>query len=296
MPSFTFVATVHALRWLGITPVFCDIKPGTHHIDPDQIERLISPRTSGMIGVHLWGEPCDIRALAALAERHNLKLLFDAAHAFSCGHAGRMIGSFGNAEVFSFHATKFLNTLEGGAVVTNDDALAEKLRLMRNFGFAGYDQVVCLGTNGKMNEMAAAMGLTNLESLNAFVACNRRNYLAYQDGLADVPGLTLYCYSLKECRNYQYVVLETVEQEAGLSRDKLLRFLWSNNVLARRYFHPGCHRMEPYRSQVPHFQLPETERLAGRVLQLPTGTAVSLEDIGTICSLIRQAVAAPVSV
>src|SRR5207245_5192 len=133
--SYTFIATAHALQWQGITPVFCDIQPDSHTIDPSQVERLITPRTTGLIGVHLWGQACDADALAAIARRRNLKLLFDAAHAFGCTYKGHPVGNLGDAEVFSFHATKFVNALEGGAVVTNNDELAAKMRLMKNFGF-----------------------------------------------------------------------------------------------------------------------------------------------------------------
>jgi len=291
VPSFTFIATAHALQWQEITPVFCDVRPGSHHIDPDRVRELITPRTTGIIGVHLWGEPCDVDGLTAVANRYGLRLLFDAAHAFACTSNGRMIGSFGDGEVFSFHATKFLNTLEGGAVTTNNDEFAAKMRLMRNFGFAGYDKVIYIGTNGKMNEVSAAMGLTNLESIGDFINSNRRNYLLYREQLADLPGVRLWQYLDGDDRNYQYVVLEIDDTAFGISRDALMHLLWANNVLARRYFFPGCHRMEPYRSFFPHahFLLPETERLAGRVLQLPTGTGVSMQDITVICSLIRRA-------
>lgn len=137
VPSFTFIATAHALQWQEITPVFCDIDPHTHNLDPRRVEQMITPRTTGIIGVHVWGRACDVEALTDIAQCHHLKLLFDAAHAFGCSYKGRMIGNFGDVEVFSFHATKFFNTFEGGAVVTNDDDLANKIRLMKNFGFAG---------------------------------------------------------------------------------------------------------------------------------------------------------------
>ena len=158
VPSFTFIATAHALQWQGIRPVFADIDLTTHNIDPEDVERRITPSTSGIIGVHVWGNPCAVEVLSEVASRHRIKLLFDAAHAFGCSHGSGMIGSFGDAEVFSFHATKFFNTFEGGAVTTNDDELAKKIRLMKNFGFAGYDNVIYIGTNGKMNEACAAMG------------------------------------------------------------------------------------------------------------------------------------------
>ena len=158
VPSYTFVATAHALSWQGITPVFADIDPVTHNLDPEAVRRMITPRTTGIIGVHLWGQAAPVEALQQIADEHGLKLMFDAAHAFGCSRNGRMIGNFGACEVLSFHATKFFNTFEGGAILTNDDDLAEKMRLMRNFGFSGLDNVVHMGTNGKMIEVAAAMG------------------------------------------------------------------------------------------------------------------------------------------
>jgi dTDP-4-amino-4,6-dideoxygalactose transaminase len=294
VPSMTFVATAHSLQWQQITPVFCDIDPHTHTLDPNRIEELITPRTSGIIGVHLWGRPCNVESLAEIADRRRLTLMFDAAHAFSCSHRGRMIGGFGAAEVFSFHATKFFNTLEGGAVMTNDDRLAQKIRLMKNFGFSGYDNVTYVGTNGKMTEASAAFGLTSLESLEEIRAANRRNHHLYGDVLRDVPGISLAAYDDRELNNYQYVVLEVDEAEAGLSRDQLQAVLHAENVLSRRYFYPGCHRMEPYRSHFPHAHLllPHTERLVQRVLQVPTGTNVAEEDVRTIGRIVCQAIAA----
>jgi len=293
VPSFTFVATAHALQWQAITPVFCDVDPATHNIDPQRIEQLITPRTTGIIGVHVWGRPCAIEALSEIAQSHELELVFDAAHAFGCSYHGKAIGSFGRAEVLSFHATKFLNSFEGGAIVTNDDALAARIRLMKNFGFAGYDDVDYVGTNGKMSEVSAAMGLTSLESMDEFIATNRRNYAEYQRVLADLPGILLIAYDGNEHCNYQYIVLEVDQATAGLSRDLLMRILWAENVLARRYFHPGCHRMEPYRSFYPNagLLLAETEKLTDRVLSLPNGTATTPDDIAKIGELVHIAVA-----
>ena len=166
VPAFTFVATAHALQWQEITPVFCDVDPATHLLDPARVEAMITPRTSGIVGVHVWGQACNVEALAEIAQRRGLRLIYDAAHAFACSHGGQMIGNFGDAEVFSFHGTKFFNTFEGGAVATNDDDLAQRIRLMTNFGFTGFDTVVTIGINGKMSEVSAAMGLTGLESLD----------------------------------------------------------------------------------------------------------------------------------
>ena len=288
IPSFTFIATAHCLQWQEITPVFCDIHRATHNLDPARVEQLITPRTTGIIGVHIWGRPCEIEGLAALAQRHNLKLLFDAAHAFGCSFRGKMVGNFGEAEVFSFHATKFFNTFEGGAIATNNDALAAKVRLMKNFGFQGYDNVIYIGTNGKMTEISAAMGLTELESMDDFITTNRKNYHAYRDGLQGIPGVTLAPYDEAERCNFHYIILE-IDEAAGLGRDQLIAALHAENVLARRYFFPGCHRMQPYRSFFPHagLLLPETERLASRVASLPNGTSVGAAEIRTICGLIR---------
>ena len=292
VPSYTFVATPHALQWQQITPVFCDVDPRTHNIDPGRVEALITPRTTGIVGVHVWGTPCDVDALAEIARRRGLRLLYDAAHAFGCSCRGRMIGSFGDAEVFSFHATKFFNSFEGGAVTTDDDELARKLRLMKNFGFVNYDQVDYIGINGKMSEVAAAMGLTSLESMADFVAVNRHNYHRYRAALAGLPGVRMLAHDETERHNFQYIVLEIDEDEAGIGRDLLVRILWAENVLARRYFSPGCHRMEPYRSYFPHagLLLPETEALVRRTMQLPTGTAVDGPAIDAIGAIIRLAI------
>jgi len=291
VPSFTFVATAHALQWQQITPVFGDIDPATHNLDPAKVESLITPRTTGIVGVHVWGRPCAVEALQEIADRRGLRLMYDAAHAFACSHGGRMIGCFGDAEVFSFHATKFLNSFEGGAVVTNDDDLAGRIRLMKNFGFSGYDNVIHVGINGKMSEISAAMGLTSLESLDEIIGTNLRNYACYREGLQGIPGIELVALDQNERNNYQYVVLEVDAAEAGLSRDELVQVLHAENVLARRYFWPGCHRMEPYRSYFPRagLLLPETERMVTRTLQLPTGTAVSADDIEAVSAIIRAA-------
>lgn len=292
IPSMTFIATAHALQWQGMTPVFCDVDAESFTLDADRIEALITPQTSAILGVHLWGRPCRIDKLTDLAQRRNLKIVFDAAHAFGCSWNGEMIGGFGDAEVFSFHATKFLNSFEGGAIVTNNDELAAKLRVMRNFGFAGYDNVVSVGTNGKMSEVSAAMGLTGLESLDEFIAVNAGNYRQYREELSDVDGVTLLEYDDAEKQNYQYVVLLVNDQITRATRDQLMDLLWAENVRARRYFYPGCHRMQPYDSLYPQpaGRLRVTERLVQQVLLVPTGTTISSQDISTICRIIRFAV------
>ena len=291
VPSYTFVATAHALYWQGITPVFADIDPTTHNLDPEAVRRMITPRTTGIIGVHLWGRGAPVEELQCVADEHGLELMFDAAHAFACSYRGQTIGGFGRVEVLSFHATKFFNTFEGGAVVTNDDELAEKMRLMRNFGFAGFDNVIHPGTNGKMVEPCAAMGLVNLEHLDVFIDANRDNYQNYARGLAGLPGISLVAYDENERNNFQYVVME-VGEACPVSRDRIVEVLHAENILARKYFWPGCHRMKPYRDLFPHagLLLPHTERVAGRVIVLPSGTTLSAAQIETITAVIRSVV------
>jgi dTDP-4-amino-4,6-dideoxygalactose transaminase len=291
VPAYTFVATAHAFRWQAITPVFADIDPATHNLDPHALERLITPHTSALVGTHLWGRSCDTDAIEAIAARHGLPVIYDAAHAFGCSRHGRMLGGYGTCEVFSFHATKFLNSFEGGAVATNDERLADRMRLMRNFGFQGFDNVVALGTNGKMTEVCAAMGLTSLEAVDVLVEMNRRNYLTYRDELADIPGITLLAYDPAERNNFQYIVIEVDPELFPVGRDALVAYLHAHQVIARKYFWPGVHRMQPYRTEQPEIRtaLPNTEAVARRVIVLPTGQQTGGDDITRICRLIRSA-------
>jgi dTDP-4-amino-4,6-dideoxygalactose transaminase len=294
IPSMTFVATAHALQWQQIKPVFCDVDETTHVLDPREVRRLITDRTTGIVGVHLWGRACPVEELQEIADEHALHLLFDAAHAFGCTHGGRMIGGFGDAEVFSFHATKFFNTFEGGAITTNDDALASRLRAMVNFGSTGVDEVSHVGTNGKMSEISAAMGLTSLRSIDQFVDVNRLNRDAYRRHLAHIPGMLLREWDSRELNNFQYVVVEYTQPAGGPARDDILAALLAENVMARKYFWPGCHRMEPYRTLDPEagLRLPHTEALADKLIILPTGTGVSAAEIEKVCELLALMVEA----
>lgn len=288
VPSYTFIATAHALNWQAITPVFADIDPATHNLDPAAVRRMITPRTTGIIGVHLWGRGAPADELQSIADEHGLKLMFDAAHAFGCSYKGKMIGNFGACEVLSFHATKFFNTFEGGAVLTNDDELAETMRLMRNFGFVGLDKVIHPGTNGKMIEVAAAMGLVNLDAIDSVIAANRRNHRAYREALAGLPGISLLGFGDSERNNYQYAVME-VSDACPISRDRIIEALHAENIRARKYFWPGCHNMSPYRELYPHagLLLPNTERVADRVVVLPTGTTMDEEMVRSVAAVIR---------
>lgn len=293
VPAYTFVATAHALQWQGLTPVFADMDPATHNIDPASIERLLTPSTSAILGVHVWGRACDTEAIEAIARRRGIPVIYDAAHAIGCSHRGRMIGGFGQCEIFSFHATKFLNSFEGGAIVTDNDDLAEKLRLMRNFGFSGFDRVTHIGINGKMTEVCAAMGLTSLDHIDEIIGRNRSNYECYRQELHGLPGISLIDYSPDRRNNYQYIVIEVDPAICPVDRDQIVAALHAENVQARKYFWPGVHRMEPYRSLQPNASLllPNTERVAARIIVLPTGEVVDDRTIGGVAGIIRQTIA-----
>ncbi len=294
VPSFTFVATAHALQWQRIRPVFCDIRESDFTIDPACIDSLVTRETTGIVGVHVYGNPCDDVAVSAVASKHGLPVVYDAAHAFMSEAEGVSVCRMGAMSVLSFHATKFFSTFEGGAIATDDDDLAERIRLMMNFGFAGRekDRVDYVGTNGKMTEVCAAMGLAMLEQVEQIREVNARNHAVYGEALAGIPGVRLASPSqVLDRHNWQYVIALIDEEAYGLSRDQLVRVLEAENVLARRYFHPGCHRMEPYRRTFEESgrSLPVTDRLSGMVLSLPNGESVLPEAARWIGDTIRLA-------
>jgi len=290
VPAWTFVATAHALYWQGITPVFADIDPLTHNLDPASVKKMINPRTSGIIGVHLWGRASPIDELQEIADKYRIKLFFDAAHAFDSVYKGEKIGRFGECEVFSFHATKAFNTMEGGAITTDDDKLAEIIRLMRNFGFSGYDNVIYPGINGKMTEVSAAMGLANLSCFDSIIEHNYNIYNSYRLELFDINGIELLSYKNKES-NFHYIVVE-VKENCSVSRDVIVSALHAENILARKYFWPGVHNMHPYNKMLdtPRCNLLETDKLSNKIIVLPNGAGVTELDVKLICSVIRMLV------
>lgn len=285
LPSFTFVATAHAVSLSGHRPVFCDIDPLTHNVSLESIKASIGPRTKAILAVHAWGRPCLVDELEGLARERNLTLYFDSAHALGCSHNGKRLGQFGHAEVFSLHATKFVHSFEGGLITTNDDELADSLRLGRNFGFAGLDNVVALGTNAKLSEVHAAMGCSNLEAFETLRRHNYRNLEAYLRELDGVDGLLVLDTRFSGAGNAQYVVAEAVGRD--LNRDFLVDALRRENVLARRYFFPGVHHSQPYQDAAVGC-LPETDRVCERVFVLPSGLAVSPADAARVARLVAE--------
>lgn len=293
LPSLTFIATAHAVAWERLTPAFADVEPDTLCMGPEQAAARIGPDTGALLGVHLWGRAGDVAGLERLARERALPLVFDAAHALGSVHGGRPLASYGDAAILSFHATKIANAFEGGAIVTRSAELAECAARMRNFGFVDEDEVEGIGTNAKLSEAGATMGLASLDALDGFLEVSRRNYAAYANALAGVPGVTLLAFDPPESANCHHIAIDVDPAAAGIGRDELRATLVGENVLARRYFHPGCHRTAPYAAAggAGGAELPVTERALARCLSLPTGTAVSVADIAQIGAVVRLAVA-----
>jgi len=295
MPAFTFVATAHAATWEGLETVFVDIDRETHCIDPIAVANAVTADTAAIVGVQLWGQPCDVERLAIISKNADIPLIFDAAQALGCdcsNHSTGLATSYDSvASVISLHATKIVSGLEGGAVLTNDDALADKLRRMRNFGFEDYDRVASLGTNAKLNEFSAAFAIRGLECLDDLIQRNSRIRDAYRECLRDLPGVAFHAPVKAESVNHHYAILMIDPGACPLTRDELVKILWAENVLARRYFFPGCHRMEPYASRpaAQRLRLPATDDVADSVLALPASSAVTVDDVVLICQRIRIA-------
>lgn len=286
IPSFTFIATAHSLRWQRIDPVFCDIKMEDHLIDHNQIESLITPRTTAIMAVPIWGQPCNYNVLQSIADKYDLKLVFDSAHAFGCKSGNQYLGGFGDAEVFSFHATKVFSTGEGGAITTNSDELADKLRLMRNFGFTDYDKTEYTGTNAKMSEFAAAYGLAHLDDLESIIEHNKYIYFTYLEEFSNFKELRFLNYKFPGKNNYQYVVAQVTSE----IRDSFVNYFHAHGILLRRYFHPGCHRMLPYSNheQYQGLHLDNTDKISSEIVVFPTGRQVSPYTIKEFSSHFRK--------
>jgi dTDP-4-amino-4,6-dideoxygalactose transaminase len=286
---FTFPATVHALTWNGITPVFCDIDPDTLCIDPRKIEALITPRTSAIMGVHVYGIPCDVHAIQAIADKHDLKVVYDAAHAFQTTINDTAIGRFGDISMFSFHATKLFHTLEGGALTFSDPALANTIDLLRNFGIKNEHEVVIEGINGKMNELQAAIGLVNLSLVPEEKRKRAAVRLAYQENLRGIPGVTILAPPEHASHSLQYKVLR-VSKECPLSRDDLYNAMKRYNVFTRKYFYPICSEYPCY-NHLPSGHIIVAPKAANEVLCLPMFGALTVADVERICAIIRYEVA-----
>lgn len=285
---FTFPATTHVLYWNRIQPVFGDIDPQTYNLDPDCIEALITPETTAIMPVHVFGYPCDTERIQQIADRHGLRVIYDAAHAFGVEKDGIPIGNFGDAAMFSFHATKVFHSIEGGALTYNDPCLKERLNYSKNFGFKDEETIVVPGINAKMNEIQAAIGLLMLEHFEGERQKRKQLTEAYHRRLTDIPGLEFRICPSGVRPNYYNMVVTIDENIFGLSRDQLNEVLKPYNIITRKYFYPLCSHFQCYRrhpSSSPA-NLTVAEGISRRVLTLPLFGAMQISDVDQICDVI----------
>lgn len=291
LPSFTFSASAHALVWAGLRPAFADILPGTYTLDPAAVEHAINERTVAIMGVHIYGHPCEVNELQQVADRHGIPLFFDAAHATGSRYRGRPVGGNGLAEVFSFHATKIFPVGEGGAIATDDSALAEQLRLWRVFGCPpGEENTLLAGINGKMQEFNALIGLENLKSIDRHVAHRRALAAMIRSQLAALPGLRFQTQQPYAYSNYQNLSIQVDAEQFGLNRDELYLALRAENVHARKYFSPPLHRHDAY-ANLPNISgaaLAVTEQIAGGILCLPLYSQMSEREASDLCLVLQR--------
>ena len=284
---FTFVATTHALFWNKIRPVFVDIEPDYYTLDPEKVEAAITPWTTAILAVHVFGYPANLHALADVARRHNLKLIYDAAHAFGVEVGGRSIARFGDMSMFSFHATKLYHSLEGGLLTFKDSGLKSTFDYLKNFGFKSQVEVVMPGTNAKMNEMQALMGIHVLKYLDAVIEKGRQIDALYRERLGAIPGIHIPLPLPEDIRyNYAYIPIEVDEKEFGMSRDALYEALKEFNIFSRRYFYPLVCDFACYRNVSVADPLMVARRVASRILTLPTYYDLRIVEVRTICDMI----------
>ena len=283
---FTFVSTTHAIVRNGLVPVFCDVNPEDYTIDTDKIEQLITEKTVAIVPVHVYGNICHVEKIQEIAARHNLKVIYDAAHSFAVKYKGVSTANFGDASMFSFHATKVFNTIEGGAVCFKDDSLVSTMNDMKNFGIRGPERCVFIGGNAKMSEFQAAMGIRNLRHLEEEIAKRKKVYEHYVERLTDVPGIIL-CPPQKDVEpNYAY--FPVVFDGYKYSRDEVFELLKAQDIIARKYFYPLTNDFECY-SDYPTAgkeKTPVAAFLADRVLTLPMYADLPLDVVDKICDII----------
>ena len=285
---FTFPATPHAIGWSGGTPVFCDIDPVMMTIDPARIEALITTRTTGILAVHVYGIPCDVQAIQNIAERHGLKVVYDAAHAFGTRINGVGIGNFGDASMFSFHATKLFHTAEGGALTCPNTDTKVAFDHLKNFGILNQEEVDVVGINGKMNELQAALGLAVLDCVAEELRRRRAVIARYRERLAGIRGITLMPAPDGVESSCQYFVIRIDEREFGASRNLVFETLKAENVLSRKYFYPLCSSYACYQDlpSAAADRLPVASRIVEQVLCLPLYGTLGVDAVDTICDII----------
>ena len=283
---FTFASTTHAIVQNGLTPVFCDIREDNYTINADKIEELITDKTSAIVAVHVYGNPCDVDKIEEIANKHNLKVIYDAAHAFGVKYNGKEIANYGDISMFSFHATKVFNTIEGGCLAYSDDKLYKKFDQLKNFGIVDSEHVITPGMNCKMNEFQAAMGLCNLRHVDDEIQKRKKVVERYIENLNNIKGIKLVSYDEKTINNYSYFPVVFTD-DYKLTRDNICQILAENGIFVRKYFYPltsdfDCYK-EKYKSDTPI-----AKEIASRVLTLPLYADLALDDVDRICNIIKK--------
>jgi len=282
---FTFASTTHAIVRNGVKPVFCDINPGDYTIDVEKIESLITEKTSAIIPVHVYGNVCDVEAIDKIAKKYNLKVIYDAAHAFGVEVDGKGIGSFGDASMFSFHATKVFNTIEGGALTYNDSKLNAKLESLKNFGIVDSETISYIGGNAKMNEFQAAMGICNLRNINSHIDKRKSIVERYKSHLSDIEGIQLLPKQKMVKSNYAY--FPVLFNDFKLTRNEVATLLEKHNIHARKYFYPLTSRLDCYSGLYEEYPTPVAKYVSEHILTLPLYPELTFDDVDRICAIIK---------
>lgn len=283
---YSFASTTHAIVQNGLRPVFCDIEMGNYTIDTEKIEELITEKTVAILPVHVYGHVCDIEKIEEIARRHGLKVIYDAAHVFGVKYRGRGIGSFGDVSMFSFHATKVFNTIEGGALTYSDSAMREKFEALKNFGITGPEDVVAVGMNAKMNEFSAAMGICNLRHVDEEIEKRGKVFQAYMERLSGKNGIKLCPMQEDVTPNFAYFPVVFDKNVLGRNRDEIYDALAAENIFARKYFYPLISEYECYAEQFDANKTPNAKYVADNVLTLPMYADLSLDDVNKICDIV----------
>lgn len=285
---YTFASTVHAIVRQGLTPVLCDVKPEDGTLDESKLESLITEKTTAIVPVHVYGHCCNVEAIGSIAEKYGLKVIYDAAHAFGVTLNGKGIGTFGDMSMFSFHATKVFNTVEGGAVAFKDPELTDKLYAVKDYGIRDEETVNAVGGNAKLNELQAAMGLCNLRYVDRYIACRKALHDRYCERLARTPGIRFFTPRADAAPNYAYMPICIEPEKFGTDRDAVFAALNAHGVHLRKYFYPIASEYACYRERFAAASLPQAVRLSRQVLTLPLYSDLELRDVDRVCDLILQ--------
>lgn len=283
---FTFVSTTHAIVRNGLKPVFCDIKPDDYTIDSSKIEALINENTVAIIPVHVYGNLCDVEAIDRIAKKHHLKVIYDAAHAFGVSYKGIGVGNFGDASMFSFHATKVFNTIEGGAIAFSEEGYRKKLHNLKNFGIRNTESIEDIGANAKLNEFCAAMGICNLRHLEECIAKRAQVAERYNERLGNIPGIRIGVPQKDVTPNYAYYPIYIDSNTFRKSRDEIFKELAAHDIYARKYFYPAVNDLACYRNEYDSGMTPITKDASANVLTLPIYEELTLEEVDYICDVV----------